>query len=231
MKAYRYFFAAIVLWIGEFSVAESPRPAGTTQSTIEALRNDIETLKRLYYDKPITEDSPEYEMFERIGRAARMSETLVEELIDLTAIHEVPPPTEEPIGPLRLSPAGRQLTALEDVARPMIDARLEGGSLTDGQRKVLVAVIHIWKVRADAQRRQEEYLIGKAAEKALRTGGEAGSKSAPLTVSAVEDPDEPNPNAKRVWTMLFAAGVLGVAWIGVRWRCCIRKRTGTTAEA
>jgi len=209
---------------------DTPSAEFDSADAVHPLRREVGLLSAKYRANPISRDSPDHAIILRIGRAAETSETLIEELIELTEIKETPPDTSERITPLSQSPAGNLLWSMRQQSERAIKARMLDDTLTERQRAVLKAITRGWAMIDEGRRRDEE----NAEILVTRAGAMSGESDSPPGFQSSDTeavPDEPNPNGKLVWTMLVAAGVLVLVWLGIRCRCCIRKRAGTAAAA
>ena len=121
----------------------------TTQAEPEAPFNDdranvraqLAALTRRHSSIPISLESQDYQLLERLEGNPSAALDAVDELIDLTAVLEDSPATTEKFSVLSRSTAGRVLRAIGPPAQPKIEERLKGSNLGTWQRLVLREVI------------------------------------------------------------------------------------------
>ena len=206
-------------------VAQTPAIHSTLSET--ELHQAIHTLLQKYREVPMARDSPDFSLFETVGKAAQANPAFLDKLIDLTAIQEVRPDTTELLSAMRLSPAGRELYKIGDGARAAIQVRLGRGDLTMVQRSVLDEVIHFLDLQAanssqdtapvEASGRQN---VTAQPSNSLLTPNLPSSKTPPAQEKAAEAKPTPHatskePNSSTPWSIMIGVGLaaLGLLWL------------------
>ena len=151
---------------GGLAAQEVVAPSAGEERRAEQVREEMVEFKAKYLNTGtlrgspdqmrMVRGSPDHQRFKALVRwmvgEYKTSGTFFEELIDLTQLREVRPDTTEDFIPLELTPAGQAFNSLGAEMRPIYEARLAEGNLTDWQKDVLNELIYFSDLREDAEK-------------------------------------------------------------------------------